>query len=182
MIRPSALIALCLASGALANASELAADEMPSCIPGGGGRLVMELSGQFDASIDWGNEGTLCEGGPRPEGDALRLMFKREDDGLLVVIAITGLDRGVTGTGFLANLTMVREGRGEFYGTLGADACVVDVEENVPEPAVANAYRVSGQGRCVAPIEAIAREGEVRVAEPFQFTGIVYWYDEQDET
>lgn len=182
MIRPSGLIALWLASGALANADALVADEVPACIPGGGGRLVMELSGKFEANIDWGNEGTLCEGGPRPEGDALRLMFKREDEGLLVVIAITGLDRGMTGSGLLANLTMVREGRGEFYGTLGADACVVDVTENVPEPSATDAYRISGAGRCVAPIEAIAREGEVRVAAPFQFTGIVYWHDEADET
>ena len=182
MTRPLVLIALWLASGALVNADAPVASGLTSCIPGGGGRLVMELSGQFDASIDWGNEGTVCEGGPRPEGDALRLMFKREDEGLLVLIAITGLERGVTGTGLLANLTMVREGRGEFYGTLGADSCVVDVTENVPEPSAANAYRVSGEGRCVAPIEAIAREGEVRVATPFRFTGVVYWHEEEDQT
>lgn len=144
------------------------------CIPGGDGRLQMPVSGHFEATLDWANQGTTCAGGPRPDGDALRLMFSRSDEALLVVIAVTGLERGATGTGLPANLTIVREGRGEFFGTLGADACLVDVTANELVEGSTDAYRVSGSGRCLAPIEAIARDGEIRVG-PFEFTGIAAW-------
>lgn len=149
-----------------------------SCLPGGGGGLELEISGEFEARVAWGNEGTRCEGGPRPAGDALRLMFSRDEDGLLMVLGITGLERGATGAALLANLTIVRQGLGMFYGSLGADACVVEVDENVAEAGHPDTWRVSGRGRCEAPIEAIAREGEIRVA-PFTFTGKAYWPDEE---
>lgn len=163
----------------LPGVSAHAAEGVYACLPEGGGRLEMQISGEFEAAVEWGNEGTRCEGGPRPSGDALRLMFNRDDDGLLVVIGITGLERGATGAAMLANLTVVRQGMGRFYGSLGADACIVEVHENVAESADPDTFRVSGQGRCEAPIEAIAREGEIRVA-PFEFTGKAYWPEDED--
>lgn len=171
-----ASVALC----ALAGAPAAAAEPGHECLPGDAGRLRMAISGDFEAMLDWGNEGTRCDGGPRPAGDALRLMFSRDDDDLLVVIGITGLQRGKTGEGLLANVTLVRQGLGRFYGTLGADACVVSVAENAPVDGIADAWQVRGQGYCAASIEAIAREGEIRIA-PFEFTGLALWPDEQDE-
>lgn len=144
------------------------------CIPGGDGRLQMPISGHFEATVDWDNEGTTCAGGPRPDGDALRLMFNRTVESLLVVVGITGVERGATGEGLPANLTIVREGRAEFFGTLGADTCLVDVTANELLEGSTDTYRVSGKGRCLAPIEAIARDGEIRVG-PFEFTGIAAW-------
>lgn len=173
-------IALLAVPALLAGAAALAAEVPVECIPGGGGRLQLAVSGDFVADLDWGNAGTQCDGGPRPAGDALRLMFNRDDEGLLIVIGITGLARGATGSGLLANVTMVRQGLGLFYGTLGADACVVEVEGNVAEPGFTDAYRVSGHGRCEAAIEAIGREGEIRIA-PFAFTGLAYWPDEDQQ-
>lgn len=161
-------------------AAAMAEDAASDCIPGGDGALRMEISGYFDARVDWANAGTRCAGGPRPDGDALRLMFSRPDDALLVVIGITGLARGATGTGLPANLTIVREGRGEFFGSLGADACLVDVTENAPIADAADGFRVSGQGRCLAPIDAVARDGEIRVA-PFEFTGLAYWPEDHGD-
>lgn len=180
MNRPVAISVLLGALGALAGATAAAADDARECIPGGGGRLQMQVSGDFEAEVDWGNEGTRCEGGPRPSGDALRLMFSRDADGLLVVIGVTGLERGATGKGLLANVTIVRQGMGRFYGTLGADACIVEVEENAAQSGVAGAYRVTGHGRCEAAIEAIGRDGEIRIA-PFAFTGLAFWPDEHLE-
>lgn len=150
------------------------------CIAGGDGGLQMPISGHFEAMLDWGNEGTSCAGGPRPDGDALRLMFNRSEESLLVVIGITGLERGATGAGLPANLTIVREGRAEFFGTLGADTCLVDVTANDLVTGSTDAYRVSGSGRCLAPIEAIARDGEIRVG-PFEFTGIAAWPREPED-
>jgi hypothetical protein len=172
--------ALVAVAAVLAGAAALAAEAAVECIPGGGGRLQLAVSGDFVADLNWANAGTRCDGGPRPAGDALRLMFNRDDEGLLIVIGITGLARGATGSGLLANVTVVRQGLGLFYGTLGADACIVDVETNVAEPGFADAYRVSGHGRCAAAIEAIGREGEIRIA-PFEFTGLAYWPDEDQD-
>ena len=154
-------------------AADGAANET-ACLPDGAGQLQMAISGHFDAVLDWGNAGTRCAGGPRPDGNALRLMFSRAEDAVLIVIAVTGLERGGTGDGLPANLTLVREGRAEFFGTLGADTCLVDVAENTPLAGVPGAYRVSGSGRCLAPIEAVAGSSEIRIA-PFQFTGYAEW-------
>ncbi len=150
---------------------------LEACVPSGGGRLEMTVTGLFDARVEWGNEGTRCDGGPRPAGDALRLMFSRDDQALLVVIAITGVAPGVTGSGLPADLTLVRQGTGEFYGTLGERACTVDVELNQPENGVEDAWQIGGKGRCDQPVEAIGRDGEVRVA-PFAFSGIAHWPEE----
>jgi hypothetical protein len=168
-----------LVLGVLAASAAPAEDPAHACLPDGGGRLLLQISGDFDARIDWGNEGTRCDGGPRPEGDALRLMFSRDDDSLLFVIGITGLVRGWTGAGLAANLTVVRQGAGEFYGTLGADACVVEVDENLALATASDSYRVSGRGSCERPIEAVARAGEIRIST-FEFTGIAYWPDEDN--
>jgi hypothetical protein len=165
-----------LLAGVPAQAADLAWD----CLAHGDGGLRMEVSGDFEVALDWGNEGTRCEGGPRPAGDALRLMFSRDDDGLLVVIGITGLGRGATGKGLLANVTIVRQGLGLFYGTLGADACIVDIAENSLQPGPAPAYRVAGRGRCEAAIGAIGRDASIRVA-PFEFAGLAYWPAEAAE-
>jgi hypothetical protein len=179
MIQRSFIYLATAALGALLARGAYAEEPVHECLAGGGGRLEIEISGDFEATVDWDNEGTRCEGGPRPARDALRLMFSRDDDGLLIVIGITGLQRGVAGEALLANLTVVRQGKGQFYGSLGADACVVDVHENVAAPGQADTFRVSGAGRCAAPIEAIARDGEIRVA-PFTFTGKAYWPEEAD--
>jgi hypothetical protein len=165
-------------AGVLAFVAAHADEEIHACLPDGGGRLEMQISGEFEKVIAWDNAGTQCEGGPRPTGEALRLMFSRDDDGLLVVLGITGLARGATGSGLLANLTIVRQGMGRFYGSLGADACVVGITEHSPLPASGGAWRVGGHGRCEAAIDAIAREGEIRVA-PFVFTGKAFWPDEE---
>jgi len=166
----------------LAIAPAGATDGPVACLPGGGGHLQLEISGDFTAQVDWDNAGTVCDGGPRPGGDALRLAFSREADELMVLVGITGLERGATGEGLLANITIVRQGMGRFYGTLGAHACVVDVTENLSQPGIEDGYRVSGQGRCAAGIEAIGRPGEIRVS-PFEFTGMAWWpeTDEPDE-
>jgi hypothetical protein len=180
MKRPLLPLSAWIVAGLLAGLPAMAEDAGSDCVPGGGGALRMEISGYFDATVDWADKGTRCAGGPRPGGDALRLMFSRADEALLVVIGITGLERGAVGTGLPANLTIVREGRGEFFGSLGAAACLVDVTENAPLADAADGFRVSGLGRCLAPIDAVARDGEIRVA-PFEFTGLAWWPEDEGE-
>ncbi|MEJ2513628.1 MAG: hypothetical protein P8080_02390 [Gammaproteobacteria bacterium] len=162
-----------LLAGLLATAAGPAA--AADCLADDAGRLEMIVNGSLEARIAWSGGSLRCDGMPRPDGSGLRLMFGNEAEALLVVIGVTGAARGETAEDLPANLTLVREGEGEFYSTLGDDICQVTLTENRPEAGrEAGIFRVSGTGECARPIPAVAREGEVRV-RPFSFTGRVLW-------
>lgn len=151
------------------------ADAPTGCLDATAGALSLPLSGAVDTTLEWSGSGLECQGMPRPDEDGVRLMFSHADDAMLVVLGVTGLERGETGRGLAANLTLVREGAGEFYGTLGTENCTVDVRRNERwDDGPGESWRVSGIGRCPAPVLAIGREGAVRVA-PFSFDGVVDW-------
>ncbi len=147
------------------------------CLAEDAGRLEMIVSGSLEARIAWSGGDLRCDGMPRPDGSGLRLMFGSDSDALLVVIGVTGAARGETAENLPANITLVKEGAGEFYSTLGDDMCQVTLAENTPAgEAEPDVFRVSGTGQCEQPIPAVAREGAVRV-RPFSFTGRVLWPD-----
>jgi len=144
------------------------------CLPDGTGRLDMVVSGAMEARIAWA-DGMECQGMPRPDGSGLRVMFANRQESLLVVIGISGVERGATGEDLPANFTLVKEGAGEFYSTLGDEVCRVTLLENAPIEGTGDAvFRIRGEGQCPAPVPAVSREGEVRV-RPFAFTGMAIW-------
>jgi hypothetical protein len=161
---------------AAAGVPGLAAPDAPAgCLDAASGALSLPLSGAVEAILEWSGTGLECQGMPRPDEGGVRLMFSHADDAMLVVLGVTGLERGETARGLAANLTLVREGAGEFYGTLGGENCNVDVRRNERwDDGPGESWRVSGIGRCPAPVPAIGREGVVRVA-PFSFDGVVDW-------
>ena len=144
------------------------------CLADGSGRLDMVVSGALEARIAWA-EGMECQGMPRPDGSGLRVMFANRQESLLVVIGIAGVERGGTGNGLPANFTLVKEGAGEFYSTLGDEVCRVTLLENTPVEGTGDAvFRIEGEGECPDPVPAVSREGEIRV-RPFAFTGTAIW-------
>ena len=148
------------------------ADE--ACLPDGSGRLDMIVSGAVEARIAWG-DGMECQGMPRPDGSGLRLMFANREEGLLIVLGIAGATREETGRNLPANITLVREGRGEFFSTLGDDVCRVSILEASPvEGPGSDVFRVRGEGSCPDPVPAVGREGAVEI-RPFAFTGVAVW-------
>lgn len=159
----------------------LAAPEAPTdCLPDDGGQFHMAISGSFEAQLDWSGDRLVCEGMPRPDGTGLRLMFGNEADELLIVLGVSGLSRGATGRDLPANLTLVRQGLGEFYGTLGEGNCRVDILENRPLGNTGQAsWRIRGEGRCQEPVGAIGNDGAVSIA-PFSFTGVAAWPGEPE--
>jgi len=68
-------------------------------------------------------------GRPATDGDGVRLLYKGRiagDESVLVVIGITPLRAGETSRNVPVNLTVVREGTGQFFSTQGRDKCALD--------------------------------------------------------
>ena len=144
------------------------------CLADGTGRLDMVVSGALEARIAWA-DGMECQGMPRPDGSGLRVMFANRQESLLVVIGIANAQRGATGDDLPANFTLVKEGAGEFYSTLGDEVCRVTLLENTPVPGTGDAvFRLRGEGECPDPVPAVSREGGSRV-RPFAVTGTAIW-------
>lgn len=145
----------------------------PACA--GDSYLRGRLLGAVEADIDWPSAALSCEGGQRPDGDGARLRFARASDdgsGLAVIIAIPGLSRRSTGTGFAANVTLILEGQARFFSTQNREACWADVSGN--EPIGDDRYAVEGELYCIAPLAEVNGDDSITVDELF-FRGIVAW-------
>src|SRR4029079_10616110 len=150
-----------------ADASQAAA-ATPAAPPGGGptatpalcqpsqeGYLRARLKGSIDTEVDWRNT-PQCLGAPRPSGDGVRLLFKGPvtgDDGtaLLIVIGAGPLDAGESRRQVPANITVIREGSGEFFATQGDDKCALDEVAQQLLDAAKHRFRLTARGYCTKP-------------------------------
>jgi hypothetical protein len=133
------------------------------------------LQGAIDAEIDWGTDATHCQAGVRPQGDGLRLIYKGTAPGagpLLLVLGISPLRPGESARNVPVNLTVVREGSGQFFATQGDDKCALDTVTQAPLPGDASLYRLEGRGYCTQPARAVGSDGAVLVSR-FDVVAIV---------
>jgi hypothetical protein len=149
------------------------------CIAEGGGFLRARLSGAINLDISWSNDGTSCAGSLRPEANGLRLQFSRKkvlgDNTLVLVFGIPRVQEGQTAHALPVNVTLIREGTGEFYGTQGDDKCTLDElrqEVIAGMPLKSRAYRIVGRGFCMQPARAVRGSGSVLITR-FDFAGRV---------
>ena len=145
------------------------------CIPASTGTLRARLQGAIDAEIDWGPDATHCQAGVRPQGDGVRLIYKgtAPDAGpLLLVFGVSPLRPGESARNVPVNLTVVREGSGQFFATQGEDKCALDSVTQVPVPGDATLYRLEGRGYCTQPARAVGSDGAVLVSR-FDVVAIV---------
>jgi hypothetical protein len=136
----------------------------PLCRPAEEGSLVARLQGAIDADLDWGPQTTHCLGGVRPSGDGLRLLYKgaAPDGGpLTVVIGAAPLQPGESARNVPVNLTVVREGTGQFFATQGEDKCAFDEVRQTPVTGTPDRYRLEGRGYCTQPARAVGGDGAV---------------------
>jgi len=134
------------------------------CVPAATGALHARLQGAIDAEIDWGPDQVHCRGGVRPQGDGLRLVYKGSatDVGpLLLVFGVGPLRPGESARNVPVNLTVVREGTGQFYATQGQDKCALDSVTQVPAPGDPVLFRLEGRGYCTQPARAVGSAGAV---------------------
>lgn len=134
------------------------------CVPVDRGFLKARLQGAVEADVDWSAAGMQCRGGVRPTGDGVRLLYKGTDatqGALLIVLGAGPLRAGENARNVPVNLTVVREGTGQFFATQGDDKCVLDEVRQEPLPASTSQYLLTGRGFCTQPARAVGGDGSV---------------------
>jgi hypothetical protein len=145
------------------------------CIPATIGSLRARLQGTIDTEIDWGADMPQCQGGVRPQGDGVRLIYKGsvpEAGPLLLVLGIAPLRPGESARNVPVNVTVVREGTGQFFATQGEDKCALDSVTQVALEGQTKFYRLEGRGYCTQPARAVAGDGAVLLSR-FDVVAIV---------
>lgn len=158
-----------------------AAGRVPDCPPAADGRLEGSLRGALQADIGWHGETLACDGMQRPDGLGGRLYFAGDlADGsrLTVVIGVDRLREGLTGRELDANLTLVLQDRGLFFGSRQREGCWADVQRN--EPLDGGGHRVSGEVWCVRPLVQIGGDAAVTVPS-LNFSGVLFDDDEDSD-
>jgi len=166
----------------------------PQCLPGGKGFLRARLAGAVQTELAWGNEAD-CSGAVRPTDGGIRMRFagttaagKDKDQGkaperIVLVFGIAGLREGQSARTLGVNLTVIREGSGQFYSTRGDDKCILDKVTQVPIagiPRRSRSYSVVARGFCTEPARAVRGEGVILVSR-FDFAGRVD-FDTEDNS
>lgn len=148
------------------------------CLASGDGYVRARLSGSIEAELEWSNEGTECTGAVRPDG-GLRLRFSRFDpqseSKIVLVFGVANLEEGQSAKSLPVNVTVIREGAGEFYSTQGDDKCMLDDVRQAPlvgPPFRARTYRVVARGFCTEPARAVQGKGAILISR-FDFAGSV---------
>lgn len=155
-----------------------AAPELPAkCLPAGDGYLRARLSGAVKTELNWGNDGTECTGAVRPTDGGIRMRFSRPDGAgkLVLVFGIAQLREGKAARNIPVNVTLIREGAGEFFSTQGDDKCTLDhvtQDAIVGIPHRARSYRVTARGFCTEPARAVRGKGAVLLSR-FDYSGRV---------
>lgn len=143
----------------------------------------------MDAELDWGNENTECTGAVRPTDAGIRMRFthqvqagaadgsaeRPDSEPLILVFGIAGLREGESARALPVNVTVIREGAGEFYGTQGDDKCTLDTVTQTPIvgiPRRSRSYRVVARGFCTEPARAVNGSGAVLISR-FDYAGRV---------
>jgi len=145
-----------------------------ACLRSGDGYFRARVAGAVEATIDWPNSGTRCEGEPRDNPPGVRLSFQRASGGppdLLFVFGITGVREGRPLHEAGANLTVIVQGTNRIFGTLGDSRCTVDslTQRALEAP---GSYRLEARGFCTQPAHAVRGNGAVLVST-FEFAGLV---------
>ncbi|WP_129640938.1 hypothetical protein [Peristeroidobacter agariperforans] len=159
-----------------------------ACLPDGSGYLKARLSGAVQTELVWGNDGTECTGAVRPDG-GIRVRFSHKDgvDGgrLVLLFGIAALREGQSAKALPVNLTVIREGLGEFYSTQGDNKCTLDdvrQEPLVGIPHRSRSYRIIARGFCTHPARAVRGNGVILLSR-FDYVGrIDFDAEDKDET
>ena len=147
------------------------------CLPDNEAFLRARLKGAIDIELSWSGDNLACAGSVRPGAAGIRLRFgeirDNDEPHLVLLFGISDLHEGQSGKALPANLTIIREGTGEFYGTQGDNKCTIDEIRQEPLqgiPLKQRAYRVSARGFCTQPARALNGEGSILVTR-FDFVG-----------
>lgn len=194
--RPAVSVLLCMLSTLIAckvhaqtpqpEADPAAAAPPAKCLPAGNGYLRARLSGALSTELNWGNDGTECTGAVRPTDGGIRMRFSRPDGAgrLVLVFGIARLQEGKSARNLPVNVTLIREGAGEFFSTQGDDKCTLDhvtQDAIVGIPHRSRSYRVTARGFCTKPARAVRGNGAVLLSR-FDYSGRVDFESQDEQT
>jgi hypothetical protein len=156
------------------------------CLPAGNGYLRARLSGAVSTELNWGNDGVECTGAVRPTDGGIRMRFTGNDGAgrLVLVFGIAKLQEGKSARNLPVNVTLIREGAGEFFSTQGDDKCTLDrvtQDAIVGIPHKSRSYRVTARGFCTEPARAVRGKGAVLLSR-FDYSGRVDFETEDAQT
>lgn len=153
------------------------------CLESGHGFFRARISGSINAELNWSNDGLECAGGARPDG-GVRVRFSHPfgepGQKLAFLFGISSFREDRPGRNMPVNLTVIREGAGEFFGTTGDDKCIIDElrqEAIVGVPHRQRSYRVIARGFCMQPAPGLSGKGSVLLTR-FDFSGKVDFLEE----
>jgi hypothetical protein len=181
---PAALGLLLYGCGSDAGAPETSAhDAAPgagaaterACALGGEAFLRARLRGALDADLDWREPSLLCDGGPRPDGAGLRVALAGAlpDGSGRRVRLVFGIGAGasVADAALPTNVTVILEGEGRLFATLGDDRCTTERLVRTPAPD-GRGERIEVRGFCTAPATAVGGDARLHV-QTFDFTAAI---------
>jgi hypothetical protein len=167
-----------------AQASTASTGVTHGCLAAGNGYLRARIRGALDLDLAWRNAELECEGGPRPDGSGLRIIFAgpRHADGrrTRLVFGVQAVREGRAGHELPTNLTVIFEGEERLFATRGDDRCTVDTLSQERVGALGGAvrtYRVVARGFCVDPASTLDNSARIMVSR-FDFAGLVAFADE----
>jgi hypothetical protein len=183
MLAEWSILAVLLA-GEPAPSPPLAAPALDECLPGEGGALRARLRGALDLDLDWHGARVACDGGPRPDGDGLRLSIAgpKQSDGrrLRFVFGIRGAREGAAGRALPTNLTVIFEGENRLFATRGEARCTTDelAQQRIGDlGGPRRTWRVAARGFCVGPATTLDQSERLLVTS-FDFVGRLVVEDE----
>lgn len=151
------------------------------CIPGGGGYLRAELSGEIEDSLDWGNDDTTCDGGLHSSGIGFEIIFSHDyrDEGPLIFrLRIIELEEGETGEDEALAISVSGPAVGiAIFAPLGVP-CTVDLTEHsrIGEVDVdGRLYAVAGSVSCTRPLTYLGGTGAEITLSDLEFRGVTLW-------
>lgn len=154
------------------------------CLPAGNGYLRARIRGALDLDLAWRNAELECEGGLRPDGSGLRIIFAgpKHANGRRVrlVFGVEAVREGRAGHELPTNLTVIFEGEERLFATRGDDRCTVDTLSQERIGALGGGlrtYRVVARGFCVAPASTLDDSARILVSR-FDFAGVVAFADD----
>jgi len=163
------------------------AQKKSQCLPNQEGFLRARLSGSSNEELNWGAAHLDCTGAARPDDAGIRIRFTEAHPAAsqhwIVVVGISRLKEGQRGRALPANVTLVREGSGEFYSTQGDDKCTIDdVRQTAITgiPRKTRSYRVTARGFCTEPARSVRGTGSILVSR-FDFAGRVDYETQSEE-
>jgi hypothetical protein len=148
------------------NSGFLSARQLTPCVMDQDGYLTGELYGEVRKTLDWRGENMLCDGMPRPEGRGIRLVFSEQIDpdipGMVLVIGIADAQLGAPEQELEANVTIIDQVSGKFYGTQSQPRCWTRLTTQLRlTGTVEESWRLDGSLYCASALAALVGPGSV---------------------